>query len=192
MFHKWEEIYTRIYFANIQEETDVLRSGSSLSSSACGHRGAGGLAAAAGLPQTDMKAQGREAPLGKGAAVNYLYSLEMTYLSHSVSYLPSGLSSQTSESYKHNHFFIFGDRRTVEGDAMRSEGGEGEGRAEKCFGASSSRSGGGRPHPILEGLAARPASSLLRKLASQSLIPGLRCIPKGKRFPLLQFDHFFI
>ena len=82
-----------------------------------------GLAGAVGLQQTDTKAPGREAPLGKGAAVNYFYSLEMTYLIHSVSYLPSRLSSRSSESYKHVHFFIFGDRMRVEGDAMRSKGG---------------------------------------------------------------------
>ena len=70
-----------------------------------------------------MKAPDHEAPLGKGEAVNYFYSLEMTYLIHSVSYLPSGLSSWTYESYKHVCFFIFGDRRKVEGYAMRSEGG---------------------------------------------------------------------
>lgn len=41
-----------------------------------------------------------EAPLGKGEAMNYFYSLEMTYLIHSVNYLPSAWSSQTYESRK--------------------------------------------------------------------------------------------
>lgn len=83
---------------------------------------------------------GHEAPLGKGEAVNYFYSLEMTYLIHSVSYLPSGLSSRIYESYKHIYFFIFGDSRRLEGYAMRRGGGEAEGRADKYFKASSSRS----------------------------------------------------
>lgn len=50
------------------------------------------------LQGADMKAPGHEAPLGKGEAVNYFYSLEMTYLIHSVSYLPSGWRSWTYES----------------------------------------------------------------------------------------------
>lgn len=72
-----------------------------------------------------MKAPGPEAPLGKGEAVNYFYSLEMTHLIHSVSYVPSGLSSWTYESYKHVSLSIFGDSRRVEGYAMIREGGEG-------------------------------------------------------------------
>ena len=35
----------------------------------------------------DMRAPGHMAPLGKGEAVNYFYSLEMTHLIHPESYL---------------------------------------------------------------------------------------------------------
>lgn len=93
------------------------------------------------LQRAGLRAPSREAPLGKGEAVNYFYSLEMTYLIHSVSYLPSGLSSRACESYKHIYFFIFGDSGRLEGYAMRREGGEGEGWADKYFKASLSRSG---------------------------------------------------
>jgi hypothetical protein len=68
-----------------------------------------GFAGPAGLQQRQAhrQAPGHKAPLGKGEAMNYFYSLEMRYLIHSMSYLPSGLSAWTQKSSKHVYFFIF-------------------------------------------------------------------------------------
>ena len=112
------------------------------------------------------KAPGREAPLGKGEAVNYVYSLEMTYLIHSVSYLPSGLSSWTYESYKHIYCFILGDRKRGEGYAVEA-GGKGKDGLINVSRPHRAGLGHGRTYPVLvdsrpcKDLEARPAFSLV-------------------------------
>lgn len=121
---------TYVYFLphKLQGKAKVMQSDPSPSSSACRHKqgcrdwGGHGLQ----LQWVDMEAPGQEAPLEKGEAVNYFYSLEMTYLIHSVSYLPSGLSSWTYESYKHAYFFIFGDRRGWKVRPLEERRGKGE------------------------------------------------------------------
>ena len=153
-----------------------------------------GAAAAAGRHESTRP----WGPLGKGETVNYFYSLEMTYLIHSVSYLPSGLSSWTYESYKHIYCFIFGDRKRGEGYAMRS-GGKGKDGLINMSRPHWASLGHGRAYPVLvdsspcEGL--QPGLLSLwyeRKLATHLLQPWIRRISKGKRLPLPQFDHSFI
>lgn len=160
----------------------------------------GCFAAAAGLQlwQAHVEALGHKAPLGKGEALNYFYSLKMTYLIHSVSYLPSGVSAWTYESYKQVYFFIFADRRRVAGYTTWREGGDGEGQADEHFKAS------------LRGVCWYQGLFLLDMAVSHMRVwkPGVLCLwnktpqalktldeagRKGtyqkRRFPLLQFDH---
>lgn len=145
--------------------------------------GAGGLcggcgAAAAGA---DVEAPGHEAPLGKGEAVNYLYGLEMTYLFHSVSYILSGLSSWTYESYKHVSFFIFGDSSRVEVMSWLEREGEGRDGLINVSGPHWAGLGVGGASPVW--WVSSQASFLPSvKACSQSLKPWVRLIPKGNYF----------
>ena len=133
-----------------------------------------GAAAAAGRHESTRP----WGPLGKGETVNYFYSLEMTYLIHSVSYLPSGLSSWTYESYKHIYCFIFGDRKRGEGYAMRS-GGKGKDGLINMSRPHWASLGHGRAYPVLvdsspcEGLQARSAFSLVWEEACHPLATTL-------------------
>ena len=102
----------------------------------------------------------------------------MTYLIHSVSYLPSGLSSWTYESYKHIYCFILGDRKRGEGYAVEA-GGKGEDGLINVSRPHRAGLGHGRTYPVsvdsrpCKGLEARPASSLVWKLASQPIATTL-------------------
>jgi len=102
----------------------------------------------------------------------------MTYLIHSVSYLPSGLSSWTYESYKHIYCFILGDRKRGEGYSVEA-GGKGKDGLINVSRPHRAGLGHGRTYPVLvdsrpcKDLEARPASSLVWKLASQPIATTL-------------------
>lgn len=135
--------------------------------------------------------------LGKGEALNYDYSLGMIHLIHSVSCLPSGLSSCTYESYKHVFLDLGGQEEGRRLCHMKRERGR--------VGTGCLMSPGLVTQICFTGGLSPPPGSLIPTWGSQVCFvcyknlsiakisgwgwQGWGTYQKGKQLPLQQFDH---